>query len=122
MAILAAVVWGIILGLVVGKPLGIMGATWLITRTPAAELDPKIKWGDLLGVTMVAGIGFTVALLVAELSFGVESLLGEDAKIAILLASVLAAVLASIWLAPRNRRYKQEAQAKQASERSQVKY
>ena len=116
------VVWGIILGLVVGKPLGIMGATWLITRTPAAELDPKIKWGDLLGVTMVAGIGFTVALLVAELSFGVESLHGEDAKIAILLASVLAAVLASIWLAPRNRRYKQEAQAKQASERSQVKY
>lgn len=100
------VVWGIAAGLIIGKPVGILAATWLVTRTPAAELDPQIRWGDLLGVGFLGGIGFTVALLVAELSFGSGSPHDEHAKIAILGASVLAAVIAAIWLAPRNRYYR----------------
>jgi NhaA family Na+:H+ antiporter len=57
-------------------------------------------------VTFLAGIGFTVSLLVSELSFGLESPHYEHAKVAILLASVLAAILGAIWLRPRDRRYR----------------
>jgi len=105
-----AVFWGIVAGLVLGKPLGILAATWLVTRTPVAALDPRVRWGELLGVGMLGGIGFTVALLVAELSFGEGSPHDEHAKLAILFASVLAAALSAAWLAPRNRRYRREAE------------
>lgn len=101
------VVWGIVAGLILGKPLGILAATWLITRTPFATLDRQIKWVDLSGVGILAAIGFTVALLVAELSYGTGSPHDEHAKIAILFASVLAAILGAIWLAPRNRYWRQ---------------
>ncbi|WP_372696855.1 Na+/H+ antiporter NhaA [Arthrobacter sp. JSM 101049] len=104
------VVWGIVVGLVLGKPIGIMGSTYLLTRTRHANLDPLVRWGDLLGVTLVAGIGFTVSLLVSELSFGLESPHYEHAKVAILTGSLLAAILGAIWLAPRNRYYRQLAE------------
>ncbi|MFF5793543.1 Na+/H+ antiporter NhaA [Paeniglutamicibacter sp. NPDC012692] len=100
------VLWGIVFGLLFGKPLGIMGSTWLVTRSVHANLDPDVKWGDLLGVTFLAGIGFTVSLLVSELSFGLESPHYDHAKVAILLASLLAAILGSLWLRPRDRRYR----------------
>ncbi|PQZ91110.1 Na+/H+ antiporter NhaA [Arthrobacter sp. MYb227] len=104
------VLWGIVLGLIFGKPLGIMGSTWLVTRSAKANLDPDVKWGDLFGVTLLAGIGFTVSLLVSELSFGLASPHYDHAKVAILMGSLAAAVLGSLWLIPRNRRYKQIAQ------------
>lgn len=100
------VLWGIVLGLILGKPLGIMGSTWLVTRSAKANLAPEVKWGDLFGVTLLAGIGFTVSLLVSELSFGLASPHYDHAKVAILLGSLTAAVLGSLWLIPRNRRYK----------------
>ncbi|GAA4373657.1 Na+/H+ antiporter NhaA [Paeniglutamicibacter cryotolerans] len=101
------VLWGIVLGLLLGKPIGIMASTWLVTRSAKANLDPDVKWGDLLGVTLLAGIGFTVSLLVSELSFGLQSPHYDHAKVAILLASVLAAVIGSLWLIPRNKRYRE---------------
>ncbi|WP_240641490.1 Na+/H+ antiporter NhaA [Nocardioides ferulae] len=101
-----SVVWGVVLGLVLGKPIGIMASTWLITRTRHANLDPDITWRDLLGMTLLAGIGFTVSLLISELSFGTESAHYDHAKIAILAASVIAAGLASLVLVPRNRYYR----------------
>lgn len=104
------VLWGIIFGLVLGKPIGIMASTWLVTRSAKANLDSDVKWGDLLGVTFLAGIGFTVSLLVSELSFGLESPHYDHAKVAILLGSLLAAVLGAAWLIPRNRRYKEIAE------------
>lgn len=100
------VFWGIVLGLVIGKPIGIMGFTWLLTKFTKASLDKDAQWGDLLGVTPLAGIGFTVSLLVSELSFGLESPHYEHAKVAILSGSFLAAILGALWLVPRNRRYK----------------
>ncbi|WP_418908589.1 Na+/H+ antiporter NhaA [Glutamicibacter endophyticus] len=100
------VLWGIILGLVLGKPIGIMAFTWILTKFTKANLDKDVKWGDLLGVTFLAGIGFTVSLLVSELSFGLESEHYEHAKVAILTGSFLAAILGALWLVPRNRRYK----------------
>jgi NhaA family Na+:H+ antiporter len=92
------VVWGILAGLLIGKPLGIVGATWLLTRTPVGRLDPSLKWSQMFGMGLMAGIGFTVALLVTELAYGHASPHTEHAKLAVLLASVLAGVLGAIWL------------------------
>src|SRR5690606_18280177 len=105
-AITDSVTVGIILALVVGKPIGIVTLTWLLTRMTKARLDDTVKWIDLTGVGLLAGIGFTVSLLIGELSYGLNSTYGDDAKVAILCASVLAALLASIIVVPRNRHYR----------------
>lgn len=97
---------GIIGGLVLGKPIGILITTWTVTRITRADLDPSVRWLDLLGVSLLAGIGFTVSLLIAELSFGVGDAHTDHAKVAILAASFLAAIIASSILAPRNRKYR----------------
>ena len=97
---------GIVLALVLGKPIGITVMTWLATTFTKAKLDPSVKWVDLIGVGLLAGIGFTVSLLIAELSFGLGDAENDIAKVAILSASVLASLAASTLLIPRNRRYK----------------
>ena len=102
---------GIILALVLGKPIGIMGTTWLLTKVTKARLDNSFKWIDVFGVSLLAGIGFTVSLLVAELSFGHGSLHDDHAKVGILAASVLAALLATVVLRTRNRQYRQAEEA-----------
>lgn len=104
-ALASPVTIGIIVALVLGKPIGILGTTWLTTKVTRAELDPTIRWIDLTGVALLGGIGFTVSLLVAELSFGLGSQHDDDAKVAIIVASVLAAALAIAVLRPRNRHY-----------------
>ncbi|WP_051426352.1 Na+/H+ antiporter NhaA [Jiangella gansuensis] len=109
---------GIVAGLVAGKPLGIMATTWIVTRVTRAELDRSVRWIDLLGVSLLAGIGFTVSLLIAELSFGAGSPHTDHGKIGILTASVLAALLASSILLARNRRYKVYAAEELADEDS----
>lgn len=95
----------IVCGLVLGKPIGIVIATWIATKATRTRLGGGLRWIDLVGVGMLAGIGFTVSLLVAELSFpaGLEH---DAAKVAILIASVLAAVGAAVLLGARNRRYR----------------
>jgi Na+:H+ antiporter, NhaA family len=97
---------GIIVALVLGKPVGIMGTTWLLTKTSRARLDESFTWVDVFGVAVLAGIGFTVSLLVAELSFGQGSLHDDHAKVGILTASLLAALLATAVLRTRNRQYR----------------
>lgn len=97
---------GIILALVLGKPAGILGTTWLLTKATRARLDASFKWIDIFGVSILAGIGFTVSLLVAELSFGQGSVHDDHAKVGILAASLLAALLATAVLRTRNRHYR----------------
>ena len=97
---------GIILGLVLGKPIGILATTWILTKATRASLDSSFKWIDVFGVALLAGIGFTVSLLVAELSFGHGSLHDDHAKVGILAASLLAALLATAVLRTRNRQYR----------------
>jgi hypothetical protein len=63
------VVIGVVLGLLVGKPVGVFGGTWLVTRFTRAELNETLSYRDLVGVAVLAGIGFTVSLLVSDLSF-----------------------------------------------------
>lgn len=100
---------GIVLGLVLGKPVGITLTTWAVTRFTRSELDPAVGWPDVVGVGTLAGIGFTVSLLVAELSFGVGTPHGDHAKVGIFLASLLAALLGGGLLSLRNRRYRRSA-------------
>lgn len=102
---------GIIAALVIGKPVGIVVATWLTTRVRGIRLDPSLRWVDITGVGLLAGIGFTVSLLVTELSFTSTDPHHDHAKVAILLASVIAAAIASILLISRNRRYRKIALA-----------
>ncbi|MFG6402686.1 Na+/H+ antiporter NhaA [Microbacterium sp. P04] len=109
---------GIVVGLVVGKPIGIVLSVRLLTLMTRVKLDPSLRWIDLIGVGLLAGIGFTVSLLVAELSFGADSLHGDDAKIAIMIASLLASILASTVLITRNRQYKAIELAEQIDEDS----
>lgn len=96
---------GIIAALVLGKPLGIVGATWLSTTFTHAKLDSTVKWVDLIGVGLLGGIGFTVSLLVGELSFSEDAHLNNVSKVAILSASVLASLIAAVILGARNRKY-----------------
>lgn len=95
---------GIIAGLLLGKPIGILGTTWLTIKLSKANLGTGVRWIDLFGVSVLAGIGFTVSLLVAELTFDDEPAALRHAKLAILVASTAAAVLAGSLLALRNRR------------------
>jgi len=90
---------GVALGLVLGKPVGILLATWLITRTRHANLARGLGWMDIGAMGVLAGIGFTVSLLVAELAFGVGHPRDEHAKIAVLSASMFAALVGSglLW-------------------------
>jgi Na+:H+ antiporter, NhaA family len=98
---------GVILGLVVGKAIGISGATWLVTRLRHASLDPDLAWIDVIGLSVLGGIGFTVSLLVSELSFGQSSVQDDIGKVSILTASLLAAIFASLILGSRNRHYRE---------------
>jgi NhaA family Na+:H+ antiporter len=104
---------GVVAGLVLGKPIGILLGVRLLTLVTKVRLDPALKWIDLAGVGLLAGIGFTVSLLIAELSFPEGSPHTDDAKIAIMVASLLASLLASGVLLVRNRRYKQLALAEE---------
>ncbi len=102
---------GIMAGLILGKPIGILLSVRILTLVTRIRLDPALRWVDLLGVALLAGIGFTVSLLIAELSFPAGSTEGDDAKIAIMIASLLASLIASGILLARNRRYRQIAAA-----------
>ncbi|MFB0833439.1 Na+/H+ antiporter NhaA [Arthrobacter halodurans] len=105
-AVTDPVALGIILGLVVGKPIGIVGTTWLLTKTTRVNLDPALRWVDLVGVALLAGIGFTVSLLIADLSFAPGGTTNDHAKVGILAASILAALLAAVILRARNKHYR----------------
>lgn len=77
---------GIVLGLVIGKLIGIFSAAWFMDRFILATKHDNYTWLDLGGLTMVAGIGFTVSQLVAELSIGVGSPHNEHAKVCVVTA------------------------------------
>jgi len=97
---------GIVAGLVLGKPIGILTATFLTSKLTGRSLQKGLTWPDLTGVAILGGIGFTVSLLIGELAFGNDSIADDHVKIAVLTGSVIAAVLAAILLRTRNRRYR----------------
>jgi Na+/H+ antiporter NhaA len=85
---------GITLGYVVGKPVGIAGATWIAGRVTHGRLRPPVGWASVAGAGTIAGIGFTVSLLIASLAFQGARL--DEAKVGVLSAAILAAALT--WL------------------------
>jgi NhaA family Na+:H+ antiporter len=91
------VTWGVFLGLVVGKPLGIVAASWLVVRLRMADLPRGMRWPHVVGGGTLAGIGFTVSLFVAGLAFD-DDASAEAAKVAILGASLAAACLGAAVL------------------------
>ncbi|CAN5395446.1 Na+/H+ antiporter NhaA [soil metagenome] len=97
---------GIVAGLVVGKTVGIAGSTWLLATFTHADLDDELSWLDVIGMSMLAGIGFTVSLLIGELAFGMNTPQDDQVKVGVLVGSLLAAVLATIVLRRRNRAYR----------------
>src|SRR6478609_1686229 len=97
---------GIVAGLVVGKPIGILIATYLTSKATRQPLQQGLTWPDVTGVAILGGIGFTVSLLIGELAFGGSSEADDHVKVAVLTGSVLAAVLAAILLRIRNRHYR----------------
>lgn len=97
---------GIITGLVVGKVVGVLAATYLVQRFTRARLAEDLSWWDVLGLSLLAGIGFTVSLLIGELAFGAGTPADDHVKIGVLTGSLVAALLATIVLRVRNRVYR----------------
>jgi Na+/H+ antiporter NhaA len=109
-AIASPITLGIIVGYVVGKPLGILGASWIASRPALHGPRPPISWPLLFGVGAVAGIGFTVSLLISGLAFSGEQL--AEAKLGVLGSAILAplvawAVIAVVRRLPSNVRARQ---------------
>jgi Na+:H+ antiporter, NhaA family len=93
----SAVSTGVFAGLVFGKPLGITLFSWIAVRCNIAELPPGVTWRMIFGVGCLGGIGFTMALFIANLAFAGNPAL-EGAKLGILGASLIAAVIGLTWL------------------------
>ncbi|WP_052851980.1 Na+/H+ antiporter NhaA [Streptomyces avicenniae] len=101
---------GVLCGLFVGKTVGVLGAAWLTERFTGARLSPDLRWADVTGAAMLAGVGFTVALLVAELAFADAPGLQAEVKTGVLLGSVVSALGAAVLLTARGRAYRRRAQ------------
>jgi Na+:H+ antiporter, NhaA family len=97
---------GVMLGLVLGKFIGVFGSTWLVATFTRAELGEGITWPDMFGVAMLSGIGFTVSLLIAELAFEGQPERMADVKMAVLAGSLLSAVIAGVTLRLRDRAHR----------------
>ena len=105
-----AVALGVMAGLVIGKVVGVFGSTFLVARFTRARLDDELAWRDVFGLAMLTGVGFTVSLLVGELAFGVGSERDDSVKLAVLVGSLLSALLASVLLRIRNQVYRRIAE------------
>ncbi|MEQ4196640.1 Na+/H+ antiporter NhaA [Streptomyces sp. YIM 103828] len=97
---------GVVLGLVVGKALGIFGGTWLTARFTRASLSDDLAWPDIFAVAALAGIGFTVSLLIGELAFSDDPALADEIKASVLVGSLTATLLATVLLRMRNAKYR----------------
>lgn len=102
---LSPIVLGLILALVIGKPLGVLTATWVATHLWGMKLAPGLKVRTLLPMSASCGIGFTVAFLIASLAYK-HPLLQNEARMGVLLGSVLSACLAAVLLHRQSNQYK----------------
>jgi NhaA family Na+:H+ antiporter len=98
----APVALGAFLGLLVGKPLGVVGCAWLAVKSGAAALPRGVGWGAMWGTGLLAGIGFTMSLFIAALGFGGGGLL-DQAKLGVLSASLVAAAVGLVVLSRTTR-------------------
>jgi Na+:H+ antiporter, NhaA family len=104
-AVTSRVTLGIVAALVLGKTVGVLGATWLVQRFTRARLADELSWWDVLGLSLLAGIGFTVSLLIGELAFGTGTPQDDLVKIGVLAGSLISALLATVVLRARSQVY-----------------
>jgi Na+:H+ antiporter, NhaA family len=97
----SSAVLGIIFGLVAGKTIGITGASWLLVKLRIAKMPEDIRWRQIFGVGLIAGIGFTVSIFITELAFPTNFALIATAKLSIFIASALSAILGVLVLTSR---------------------
>ncbi|MEV5383845.1 Na+/H+ antiporter NhaA [Streptomyces sp. NPDC052721] len=107
---------GVVLGLVVGKTAGIFGGTWLTVRFTRAQLSEDLAWADVFAVASLAGIGFTVSLLIGELAFEGDAVLTDEVKAAVLTGSLIAAACATVLLKLRNAEYRRMCEEEERDE------
>jgi NhaA family Na+:H+ antiporter len=96
----SSVTWGVILGLVVGKTVGITLATVIAIGLKVGKLPKGVTMRDIVGAAALGGIGFTVSLFVTELAFGDAEPVGTDARLGVLVASLVAAIIGAAILIP----------------------
>lgn len=89
---------GIMVGLVVGKPVGIVAASLLAVMLLGLTRPAELSWGHIAGAGMLAGIGFTMSIFIANLAFPNDAAVVDSAKLAVLVASVVSAVAGIAWL------------------------
>ena len=96
---------GILFGLVLGKPIGILGTAWLVAKFSKASLSNGLSWWDVATIGLLAGVGFTVSLLINELAFKTDHHTASVGTLAVLVSSTVAALLATVAIQFRNRAY-----------------
>jgi NhaA family Na+:H+ antiporter len=96
------VMFGVALGLVIGKPVGVFGAAWVSVRLGLARMPAGLNWAQLFGAALLCGIGFTMSLFIGDLGFH-GSIIQAEVKLAVFTGSVVSAVLGvgMLWLARR---------------------
>jgi NhaA family Na+:H+ antiporter len=94
----SSVTLGALLGLAIGKPVGVLGATWIATRLGLSPLPTGANWLQLFAVSLMAGVGFTMSLLVGNLGLGHVRGLEDEAKLGVLAASIISALLGLLVL------------------------
>jgi NhaA family Na+:H+ antiporter len=104
---------GVVTALVLGKTVGTAGSAWMLARFTHARLDDELSWIDVSGMALLAGVGFTVSLLISELAFGSGSERDEFAKVGVLVGSLAAGLLAAVVLRLRNRVYRRICEAEE---------
>jgi len=104
---------GVVTALVLGKTVGTAGSAWVLARFTHARLDDELSWIDVFGMALLAGVGFTVSLLISELAFGPGSERDELAKVGVLVGSLAAGLLAAVVLRLRNRVYRRICEAEE---------
>jgi len=88
---------GIVLGLTVGKPLGIFGAVYLSDRFGFSKKPDSLRWVDIFGASLLGGVGFTMSIFVSDIAFSNPELVNL-AKLSIILSSIISGILGAAWL------------------------
>jgi NhaA family Na+:H+ antiporter len=99
----SAITIGILVAMLIGKPLGVLGTTFLVTKSGLGKLSSEIKWADLIPAGFLFSMCFTVALLMSELSFGEREVEHSTANLSVFIGSTLAAIFATVAISLRRR-------------------
>jgi NhaA family Na+:H+ antiporter len=89
---------GLVAGLLLGKPLGVFGFSWVAARLGLVQLPREVSWPQVLGLSFICGIGFTMSLFIGALGFAEAPVLAEQAKMGVLLGSALAGATGVVLL------------------------